>query len=86
MAELTRSFMETVQNSNLLKNLHHQALCLWNVEERRDIPNPVKIPYMSEEVWDSIRQVKTEELLNLSKVNLWSVIQGLSGEECYNGN
>ena len=67
MAELTRSFMETAQNSNFNTNLHHQALYLWNVEERRDIPEPVKIPYMSEEVWDSIRL----------QVDLWSVVQGL---------
>ena len=68
MAELTRSFMETAKNSNFLTNLHHQALYLMNVEERRDIPNPMKIPYMSEEVWNSIRQVKAEGLLNLSKL------------------
>ena len=68
LAELTRSFTETAQNSNFIRYLHHQALYLWNVEERQDIPEPVKIPYMSEEVWNSIRQVKAEGLLNLSKL------------------
>ena len=40
----------------------------WNIEHRRDIPDPGRNPYMSEELWNNIRKVKTEGLLNIANM------------------
>ena len=68
MAELTRSFCETAVNPSFITNSHHHALYLWNVQEMRNSPEPLNLPYMSEELWQNIRRVKAEGLMNMSKL------------------
>ena len=68
MAEMARSFMESSLNPKFITNIHHQALYLWKVEENRDIPDPGKNPFMTEELWSNIKRVKEEGLLNIGKM------------------
>ena len=68
MAEMIRSFMESALNPKFITNLHHLAMYFWNIEQRRDIPDPGRNPYMSEELWNNIRKVKTEGLLNMANM------------------
>ena len=68
MAAMARSFFKTSLNPKFITNLHHHALYLWQVEDRRDIPDPGRNPYMTEELWAIIRHVKDEGLLNMSRM------------------
>ena len=68
IAEQIRSFLETAINPTFTNNLYHQALFKWHVEGNHDIPPPKKNPYLSEEFFEHIREVKEEGLLNLAKM------------------
>ena len=65
---MARSFFEPSLNPKFITNLHHHALYLQQMEDRRDIPDPGRNPYMTEELWSIIRHVKDEGLLNMSRM------------------
>ena len=69
MAEMTRSFLESALNPKFIISLHHQALYLWHIEQKRDIPDPGRMPYMSEDLWENIKRVKAEGLLNIANMS-----------------
>ena len=66
MAELIKSFIDTAINPTFRRNLYHQALFNWHVEDVRSIPDPGKPAYYSAEFFNAIKEVKTEGLLKLS--------------------
>ena len=68
MAELIKTFIDTAINPNFRRNIFHQALYNWHVEEIRSIPNPGTSPYYSEEFFEEIKSVKSEGLLRLSSM------------------
>ena len=49
MAELIKSFIDTAINPKFKRNIYHNALYEWNVEDNRDIHNPGKSPFYSVE-------------------------------------
>ena len=69
MAEQIRSFLETSINPVFSTNIYHLALFQWHVEDRRDIPEPLKNPYLSEELFANIKTVKEEGLLRMSTMS-----------------
>ena len=70
MAELIKSFIDTAINPRFKRNLYHNALYQWHVEEVRTIPEPGKSPYYSEDFYKAIKHVKDEGLLRLSNMSL----------------
>lgn len=68
LAELTRSFLETALNMSFKRNILHSALYQWNVLLNHEIPYPGNHPFLTEEVFSVIREVKEEGLLNLSSM------------------
>ena len=70
MAELIKSFLDTAISSTFQRNIFHQALYEWHVEENRSIPNPGKPGYYSSEFFEAIRAVKSEGLLRLSDMTI----------------
>ena len=70
MAELIKSFIDTSINPTFTRNLYHQALYNWHVEDDRSIPDPGKPPYYSVEFFDAIKDVKSEGLLKLSSMSI----------------
>ena len=60
MAELIKSFLDTAINPTYRRNVCHQALFLWHVENARTIPDPGKPVYYSSEFFDAIKVVKDE--------------------------
>ena len=69
-AELIRSFLETALNKNFQQNSFHAALFQWNVLLCRDIPDPGYYPYLTEDLFSLIREVKDEGLLNM-RSGMW---------------
>ena len=69
MAELIRSFLETSINKTFINNQYHLALYLWNIENLRNLPEPETNPFLSVEMFNNIKQVKEEGLLNISKLS-----------------
>ena len=69
MAELIKTFLDTAINPIFRRNIYHQALYNWHVEEIRSIPNPGISPYYSEEFFKEIKSVKSEGLLRLSSMS-----------------
>jgi hypothetical protein len=69
MAEQIRSFLETAINPSFITNSYDQALFKWHIEDNRDIPPPKKNPYLSEEIFAHIKEVKSEGLLNVWKMS-----------------
>ena len=67
-AEMIRSFLETALIITFRQNLLHSALYQWNVLNNRDIPNPGKHPYLTEDMFSLIQEVKEEGLLNLANM------------------
>ena len=65
-AELIRSFLETALIQKFQLNSFHVALFRWNVLLQHDIPHPGNSPYLTEDMFSLIREVKEEGLLNLS--------------------
>ena len=68
MAELIKTFLDTAINPIFRRNIYHQALYDWHVEEIRSIPNPGTSPYYSEELFEEIKSLKSEGLLRLSSM------------------
>ena len=52
MAELIKSFLDTSINPLFRKNVYHQALFSWHVEDKRSIPDPGRPPYYSPEFFE----------------------------------
>ena len=73
MAELIKSFLDTAINPTFKRNIFHQALYEWHVEDSRSIPNPGKPGYYSSDFFDAIRAVKSQGLLRLSgmTIGMW---------------
>ena len=65
-AELIRSFLETALIKNFRKNSFHMALFRWHILHHRDIPDPGNSPYLTNDLFNLIREVKEEGVLNLS--------------------
>ena len=72
MAELINSFIDTAIHPKYKRNIHHDALYEWNVEDNKDIHNPGKSPFYSVEFFNAIKTIKMEHvrLCNLS-VGMW---------------
>ena len=72
-AELIRSFIETALDQRFKQNLFHFSIYQWNILYNRDIPDPGRYPYLTEEIFALIREVKEEGLLNIStmKSGMW---------------
>ena len=70
-AERIRSFLETAIMKKFRSNLLHAALFQWKI--LLNIPNPGKHPYLKEDMFSLIREVKEEGLLNLSKMKLEAI-------------
>ena len=64
-----RSFLETASNPQFRRNLYHQALFKWHIENDRSIPNPGLPPYYPDSFFARIREVKEEGLLNISTLD-----------------
>ena len=47
------------------RNLYHQALYKWNIEEVRTIPAPLQSPYYDDSFFSCIKAVKSEGLMNI---------------------
>ena len=69
MAEFIRSFLETAIHPRFTTNQYHNALYRWNVLSDRSIRAPSMCPYMSEEIFTNIKQVKDEGLLNIATLS-----------------
>ena len=67
-AELIRSFLETALVKSFIQNSFHAAQYQWNVLLNHEIPDPGKSPYLTEDMFSLIREVKDEGLLNLSNM------------------
>ena len=65
---MIRTFLETALNVSFRRNVLHSALYQWDVLNNHDIPNPGNHPFLPEEMYSAIREVKEEGLLNLSKM------------------
>ena len=70
MAELVKYFIDTAINPKFKRNIFHQALFYWHIIGDRDLPNPGKSPYYSEDFFSLIREVNEEGLLRLSSMSL----------------
>ena len=68
ISELIRSFLETAVNKDFILNALHTALFRWNILHQHDIPNLGNHPFISEEVFSLIREVKVEGLLDVAKM------------------
>jgi hypothetical protein len=62
---LITSFFETAIIPKFQRNLNHQALYKWNIEEVRNIPAPPNSPYYGANFFSCIKEVKNEGLLNI---------------------
>ena len=49
--------------------MYHQALYKWHILNIRDIPEPKRNPYLSEEIFSEILKIKDGGLLNLAKMS-----------------
>ena len=67
-AEIIRSFLETAVITSFKQNVLHGALFRWHVLLQHDIPSPGKHPYLTEDMFTMIREVKEEGLLNITKM------------------
>ena len=65
---MIRLYLETAIMKKFRSNLLHAALFQWNILLNHDIPNPGKHPYLEEDMFSLIREVKEEGLLNLSNM------------------
>ena len=66
---MIRNFLETALNPAFQANKYHSALFSWYVYNKRDITCPAPSPYYDTTFFDSIRQIKEEGLLNISKMS-----------------
>ena len=72
MAELIKSFLDTAINPKFKRNLFHHALYWWHIEDDRDIPDPGKPPYFSDDLFAAIKAAKSEGLRPSSMtVGMW---------------
>ena len=62
---LITSFLETAIKPQFHRNLYHQALYKWNIEEVRTIPAPLQSPYYDDSLLSCIEAVKSEVFLNI---------------------
>ena len=56
-----RSFLETSINPKFIRNVYHEGIYMWNIEGRRDIPEPPKNPFFTENMFDVIRDAMRED-------------------------
>ena len=72
---MIRNFLETALNPAFQANKYHSALFSWYVDNKRDITCPAPSPYYDTTFFDSIRQIKEEGLLNISKMSsgMWYI-------------
>ena len=68
LAELIRSFLETAVIKSFKRNIFHAALFRWFVLQSQDIPYPGKHQYLTPDLFELIREVKNEGLLNVEKM------------------
>ena len=64
-----RSFLETAVNPKFIRNLYHQSLFQWHIENSRSLPNPGLPPYYPESFFSQIKQVKEMGLLNIKTMD-----------------
>ena len=50
MAELIKTFLDTAISPVFRRNIYHQGLYSWHIENIRSIPDPGKPPYYSAEL------------------------------------
>ena len=77
LALLIRSFLETAINPKFRRNLYHEALYEWHIENDRSIPNPGLPPYYPDSFFAKIREVKEEGLLNIRTLDTASWYRAL---------
>jgi hypothetical protein len=70
MAELIKSFLDTSINPVYRKNVYHQALFRWHVEDERSIPDPGRPQYYSPDFFAAIKAVKAQGLVRLSNMTI----------------
>ena len=64
-----RSFLETAIIDVFQKNIYHEALFQWHVQDVRTIPNPGLPPFYSNTFFSHIKQVIQEGLLNIKTMS-----------------
>ena len=65
LALLIPSFLETAIYPKFRRNLYHEALYEWHIENDRSIPNPGSPPYYPDSFFAKIREIKEGGLLNI---------------------
>ena len=69
LALQVRSFLETAVNVKFIRNIFHEALYKWHIENDRSIPNPGITPYYPDAFFQKINLVKEEGLLNIKTMD-----------------
>ena len=64
-----RSFMESAVNPKFRRNIYHEALFKWHIEQDRSIPNPGTPPFYPESFFTTIKEVEQEGLLNIKTLD-----------------
>ena len=70
LAMLIHTFLTLAVNPNFQTNHYLQALFKWHVEEDREISNPGRPPYFSNNFFELIREVHTGSTLNVKSMSL----------------
>ena len=70
MAERIKSFLDTAINPTFRRNIYHQALFHWHVDNLRSIPDPGKPAYYTAEFFNAIKAVKEDGLLQLKSMSI----------------
>ena len=73
LAILIKTFIETSCHKDFQHSVYHQGLLLWNVYDDRQIPNPSKTPYYSQEFFNLIKCAVNKNL----------VIESMSSKDWY---
>ena len=76
-AHQIRSFIESAVHPAFRRNIFHEALYKWHVENDRTIINPGLPPYYPDSFFAKIRQVKEESLLNIITMHTATWYKGL---------
>ena len=72
-----RSFMESAANPKYARNIYHEALFRWHIEQDRSIPNPGTPPYYPLSFFSKIKEIKQEGLLNIKTMDTASWYRAL---------
>ena len=68
-SRLITSFLETSTNPKYIHSLYHEVLFKYHIMEDRSYPNPGLPPYYSESFFNTIRKVREQGTLNISKMS-----------------